>query len=550
MRTSPSIRRWINLFTLALMIATVLLTACGQQSASPTAATKPAAGIAKLTVAIPQDGGPLNIYTSANNFDALVELVYDKLFAPSPYVTAPESGLAESATQIDATTWVVKLREGVMWHDGKPFTAEDVKFTFEYYRDGPPNRHTHHVSEVPRIEQITAEDARTVRFICGYPCPTLGKITLADLPILPKHIWETVKEPRNFTELPIGTGPYRLVEYQADQFYRFQANESYFQGHPIVDELVMPVIKDQSVTFTALKTGQIDVAARELPAELRGEFERLPGVKVVSTAPLSLLELRLNYERPPFDRPEFRRALSLALDRQALVDTVLLGQGRPGTRGYPHPDSPWTKPDLSTPFDRGQAQALLDMLGFADRNGDGVRETTTGQPLQFTLKVAATEPAWIRAAELVSRQLAQVGIKLTLQTLDPAAVAKLFSSRDFDLYVNDITPHGVADPDQFIMSHRSGYLWKKGLPYPEMDALFQEWQKTTTVDARKQVLFKMQELFNRRPTAIVLYYPEERWAFRPDVFNQWAESPGYGIVHKWSFLPPDRRGGTIVREFK
>ncbi|MDP8951149.1 MAG: ABC transporter substrate-binding protein, partial [Actinomycetota bacterium] len=249
-----------------------------------------------------------------------------------------------------------------------------------------------------------------------------------------------------------------------------------------------------------------------------------------------------NYEREPFDNPEFRRAFSLAVDRQALVETVLLGQGRPGTQGYPHPDSPWTNPENEQPFDRDEARRILDEFGFTDGDGDGTRGTPEGELLEFTLKVAGNDPAQLRAAELVAEQLAEIGVALTVQTLDPASMDALFDSRDFDVSLGSITAHGVADPTQFIMSHRSGYLWDAPeLEYPEWDALFEEWRQTTTVEDRTEVLFEMQELFNSQPTSVVLYYPEEHWAFRPDAYDDWAESPGYGVVHKWSFLPEEVR---------
>jgi peptide/nickel transport system substrate-binding protein len=146
----------------------------------------------------------------------------------------------------------------------------------------------------------------------------------------------------------------------------------------------------------------------------------------------------------------------------------------------------------------------------------------------------------VRAAELVAEQFAEVGIAFDVRTLDPASMEALFDSRDFDVTLGTITAHGVADPTQFIMSHRSGYLWDlPELPYPEMEALIDEWMQTTTVEERSEVSFEMQELFNRRPTSIVLYYPETNWAYRPEAYDGWAESPGYGILHKWSFLPEE-----------
>ena len=530
----------------AMLVAAMFVFGCGS-SVDPVG--PPGAGhAARLIVGVAQDSGPLNIYTSDARFDFLVELVYDKLFAPSPYVDSPGPWLAETATAVDAATWEVTLRRGVKWHDGEPFTAADVKFTFEYFRDGPANRYTHHVSEVPRIEGIEALDDYRLRFRCATPCPTLRDVTLADLPILPKHIWQGVTEPRNFSAMPIGTGPYKLVDYSAGQRYRFEANRDYFMGVPLVDELVFPVIPDQSAMFVALRTGEIDASARPLPPELLKQFERAAGIKVVKTQALSIVEVRMNYERAPLNDPSVRLALSLAIDRQALVDTILLGQGRPAIRGYPHPDSPWTNPKNSAAFDRQRAGVMLAEAGLIDRDGDGVRESPNGDKLTFTLKVAATEPAHLRAAELLARQFAAVGVALTVQSQDPTAITKLFSSREFELYLAEIGPHGVADPDQFVVSQGSGYLWRKGLPYPEMDALRKEYVASSSKEARRDALFRMQTLFNERPTSLALYYPDEHWAFRRGAFDRWVESPGYGIVNKWSFLPAEARQGVTVRE--
>ena len=106
--------------------------------------------------------------------------------------------------------------------------------------------------------------------------------------------------------------------------------------------------------------------------------------------------------------------------------------------------------------------------------------------------------------------------------------------------------HAVADSDQIIMSHRSGNLWKTGKPYPEWDALWEEWRKTTDIESRKQVSFKMQERHNKPPTSIPLYYPATTYAFRPTAYDQWQEVRGYGIVQKWSLLPAAARGGATV----
>lgn len=521
-------------FVAALVLASAFVVAgCGGEGENAQEGTR-------LRVAVPQDFGPLNIF--AQHEEPLTELVYDKLLAPSPYVEDPQPGLAESVEQVDPATWEVKVRDGVEWHDGEPFTAEDVKFTFDYFLEAPTGRWTHHISEVPHVEEVEVVDEKTLRLGCAYPCPFLGPVTLADIPILPEHVWEGVEDPATFAELPVGTGPYKLVDYSSEQGYRFEANADYFAGKPLVDDLAMPIIEDPTATFTALRSGELDAAARTVPPELVEEFENSQAIELATTDPLQFDELRLNFEREPFDVPEFRRALSLAVDREALVETILLGQGRPGTNGYPHPDSPWTNPENEQPFDRDEAGRILDELGFTDGDGDGIRETPEGDPLEFTIKVSGASPSQVRASELVAEQFAEVGVRAEVQTLDPASMEALFDSRDFDISLGTITAHGVADPTQFIMSHRSGYLWGlPEVPYPEMEALIEEWMQTETIEERTEVSFEMQELFNSQPTSIVLYYPEEHWAYRPEAYDKWAESPGYGIVHKWSFLPEEAR---------
>jgi peptide/nickel transport system substrate-binding protein len=535
-------------FLSCMLIAAIWVAGCSQNtntavnnSASSTpkeSATASSAGvvqqISELKIAVPTDAGPLNIYSTSVDF--MTELVFDKLYGPSPYVDDPQPWLAESAEQLDDLNWVVKVRSGVKWHDGTPFTAEDVKFTYEYYRDGPQNRHSHHVSDVPKIDTIELLDENTVKFTCAYACPSLKTVTFADLPILAKHIWEGVENPRKYTDLAIGTGPYKLVEYVPDQYYKFEANGDFFMVKPVVDTLYMPIIKDQTAMFNALRAGEIDAAAKSVPPELLSTFNGAANLKVTTTPELTIAELRTNYERFPLNIHEFRNALSLAIDRQTITDIVLLGHARPAFQGYPHPDSPWTNPDLSTPFDAEKSKSIMDSLKLIDRDGDGIRESEDGKKLDIQLAVSSAEPTFIRTAELLKEQFLNVGINLKVDVMDAGTLSGISSERNFDLIIGNIGAHGVADPDQFIMSHRANYLWKLGLEYPEMDALFEKWKDEPTIEGRKLISFDMQELFNQQPTALVLYYPEQNWAYRSDVFDSWIESPGYGIFHKFSLL--------------
>lgn len=525
-------------FVASAVLTCVVLTGCITGSGGGEAGSGPQAADV-LTIALPEDHGPVNIF--ASHEEPLTELIYDKLLAPSPYVDKPQPWLASAVRSVDPATWEVDIRSGVTWHDGEKFTAKDVVFTFGFFKKAPTGRWTHHVSDIPTIESITTTDPDTVRFRCAFACPELGTVTLADLPIIPEHIWAKVRPAavKQITALPVGTGPFKLTSYSPTSGYVLKANPSYFGGKPRVGELRMPVIADPSAQFTALRSGQVDATAGQVPPELIGQFSNSKELKLIKTAPFQFPELKLNYEHAPFDNPSFRRAISRSLDRDQLLQTVFLGKGRPAVKGYPHPDAPFANPSLSTPYAPKEATALLDQLGFRDSNGDGVREGPTG-PLQYQIYTNGGLPIDVRAAELVAENLRAIGIRATVKGVDAGALADLSMTRKFDLAISTISAHGIADPTQFIMSHRSGYLWKAPkIPYPEWDALFSEWKATTTLADRTAVLQDMQELFNRQPTSIPLCYPDEYWAVRPSRYDGWIESPGYGVVHKWSLLPTD-----------
>ncbi|GAA1488209.1 ABC transporter substrate-binding protein [Brachybacterium sacelli] len=493
----------------------------------------------ELTIALDVDTGPLNLFAGAS--DQLVGLVYDKLFAPSPYVEDPQPWLATEARQLDEVTWEVDLRTDVTWQDGEQFTPEDVVFSFQYMHDAPTGRYTHHVNDTPSVDDVVKVDEDTVRFECRDACPSLAQVTLADLPIVAKHVWEGVDpaEAKTVQDLPIGTGPYELTSYSPTEGYVFTANENYFAGEPTVERITMPVITDQSGTFTALQSGEIDATTRTLSPELVEQFASSGSLDTLTTQALSFPEVTMNFRHDPLDVPEFRRALSDAVDKEQMLDVVALGQGRAATQGYPHPDAPFANPDNSTPTDPGAADTALDELGFTDADGDGVREAD-GVPISLTMLVDSGLPQDVRAAELVAEDLAEVGIGVETEGLDAATLEERSLEKDFDLMIGAIGAHGVADPDQFIMSHRSGYLWDSDTDsdWAPWDASYEKWLRQTTHEGRLSVMQELQTVHNAAPTTVPLFYPEEHWAVS-QAYGGWFESPGYGIVHKWSFLPSD-----------
>lgn len=469
----------------------------------------------------------------------LLELVYDKLAGPSPYMADATPWLAEKIEAVgqDGRSWRIRLRDGIRWHDGKPFSADDVAFTLRYYRDGPANRWTHHVSDIPKLEQIEVLDLLTLRIRCSQPCPQFDRVTAADLPILPMHVWTSVTQPHRFRGPVVGTGPYRLAAIMPGRYVRLDANRDYFGGKPLVDSILLSMVRNPVTAFTALRANELDLVATAVPPELKPTLAQRPDLALLPANPLNAVEMRMNFDRKPFSDAAFRQALALAVDPAEVLQRVRLGRGRPGSLGYPHPDSPWTAKGLAQPgSDPVAAARKLNALGFIDRKHDGVRQSADGLPLQFSLKVASSEPLHLRAAQVIARQLMAVGIQVRVEAIDQARHRALFSNRQFDLMIAEIGPHGVADPDQLMQSFRSGYLWRAGRAYPALDNLLNEWLLAKTPADRLAAGHALQRFQNQTPTTLVLYYPDSFWAYRPQSYNRWHALAGQGIFHKWSLV--------------
>jgi peptide/nickel transport system substrate-binding protein len=487
-------------------------------------------------------------FGSAPNTHDLMMLVYDSLFW-SQVSTDPEPWLAERAEpNADSTVWTVTLREGVTWHDGRPFTADDVVFSFEYYSQqrAASGRYAHHVFDVPPLASAEALDPRTVRLTYSQPAPQFRTMPGADLPIIPKHVWEGVTDPRTAAQaLPIGTGPYQLVQIVPDQLYRFEANEAYFQGRPTVDVLEMPIVRDPAAAFAALQTGEVAHVTRNLPPELSEQFSSDPEITIAEGTKFESNQLYLNARKAPLDDPRLRHALSLTIDSQAIVDTILLGHGTPGLPTFLHPDSAYALDGAQVEHDPAAAQALLDGAGYA-RGPDGVRVAPSGAPLEFSVLVNSFEPQDIRAAQLIAQQLEPLGVRLSAEALDPATLRSRRAAPPggiptYDAYISVIESHAHVDPDAlYYFFHSPGPKGFGGAitgwTNPAFDMLAEQ-ATTAGLEDRTRLLGEAQTLIAAENPLIVLWYRDGEYAYRSAEYDGWVSDPGHGIFTKRSFLP-------------
>jgi peptide/nickel transport system substrate-binding protein len=522
------------------------------------AAVVPLAGQEAQVVRVALNGYENNVtpftmtFGSLPNTHDLIMLVHDSLFW-SQVLEEPEPWLAESAEpNEDFTEWTVRLREGVLWHDGEPLTAEDVKFTFDYYQEhtGAAGRYDHHVGDVPKYASSEVVDELTVLLRFEQPAPAFKIMPGADLPILPKHVWGDIAEPKTNSEgLPVGSGPFKLTEMVPDQSYVLEANEDYFMGRPLVDRLELPIVKDPATAFAALSTGEVDAVARNLPPELAQRFGDDPDIAVAEGTKFESNQMYFNARKAPLDDAQLRKAISLAVDTQALVDTVLLGRGRPGLPGFVHPDSVWSLPGRQPEHDPAAAKALLDEAGYAE-GADGVRTGPDGAPLRFSILVNSFEPQDLRAAQLVAQQVADIGVVLEPEALDPATLRERRRAPDggvppYDIYISVLEQHAHVDPDAlYYFFHSPGPKGFGAAITGWGNPRFDELAEQATVagpEERKRLYAEMQQILAAESPAIVLWYLDGAWAYRPAAFDGWVADFGHGIFTKRSFLPGTER---------
>ena len=531
--------------------------------AATLAAVSPAAGqAAPKTLRVAIKGNENNITPFTVGFGAnpatndIQHLVYDALFW-SQVKEEPEPWLAEKAESAEGgKVWTVTLREGVKWQDGRPFTPDDVAFSYDYYKKqgASSGRYAHHVSDIPAYDRAEIIDKKTIKLFFSSPAPQFKIMPGADLPILAKHIFEGVADPgKSTTALPVGTGPFKLVEIVPDQRYILEANPQYFKGKPRIDRLEMVIIKDPGGAFTALRTGDVDMVERNVPGELVDQLKGTAGIGVAEGTRFESIQLAFNNLKKPLNDPKLRKAMSMGMNLDEIVKTVLLGRARAGRDTYLHPDSPWAVKENKHQFDPAGANKMLDDAGYTAKDPDGVRKDPEGKRLEFSILVNSFEPLELRATQLIASQLQGLGVKFTVDPLDPATLrsrrgppANQTTVPPYDAYVGNIESHAHVDPDALYYFFHSppkapgekpkGFGGSiTGYVNPEYDQLVEQ-ATAAAPDDRKRLLGDAQAILARDMPEQVLWYPDGIWAYRQAAYDGWVNDRGQGIFTKRSFL--------------
>jgi len=350
--------------------------------------------------------------------------------------------------------------------------------------------------------------------------------------------------------LAVGTGPYKMVEYTPDKQYRFVANPDYFMGKPAVNELILQIIPDSNAQILALRGGEVDAVAANLLPELVKELATAPGLKVATGVDYTTSAVTMNASKAPFDQTKFRQAVGFAIDVDGLVAQVLAGVGTPGSPGFVHPDSPFYKRGLRHQFDLARANALLDDLGYKEKDADGTRRTADGRKLDFSILANSANPIEVRTAEVLGSMLAKAGIKASVTALTGSAKAARTGGfggqtpdRDFDFNMSGATAPVQDDPDRLrtlleSWSPTSPNLNSGKWSNPQFDTVLASQGSELDQAKRIPLLAQMQDIIATERPNVTLYYRNGGYAYRSAAYPDWVYVKGKGIIDKVSFVAP------------
>ncbi len=440
---------------------------------------------------------PFQVSTAGPGGVVLLSLIYDTLAWKDKNGIIPWLASEWQATG-DGSSYTFRLTPDASWHDGRPLTAEDIKFSFDYYA-----RHPYRWMPTDVVESAEVVGRHDVRVRLKRPYAAFIEEIAGTVPIIPKHIWERVPDPVKYTsaESTTGSGPFKLASHnEAEGSYRLVANQRYWRGRP-------PLAEWRQITVAGearVEIGRRDQADVSLStdASVRDVLAGDSRLKVFETAPLSLVRLVLNTDRTPLDRKEVRQAIAYALDRRRIAETVTRGQAIVGSAGVVPPETQWHNPSLKQ----------------YDYNPERARSLLGGR--SYTIDLLADAQA--REPELMQPMLEAVGITLNVRRVDAPTRTQLLSEGGFQLA---LTSHiGVGgDPDYlrrwYAGEEANAFAAGSIFRNEEYTRLGEEQAANLDSEKRREIVFRMQEILAEELPTIVLYHRRFYWVYDPSVFT-------------------------------
>ena len=479
---------------MAIMLITMLaLAACSGESASaPKESDGSSSGASNetFTFASTSDAVGLSPILTNDSMSAnVIEHVYDTLFSRNPETKEIEPKLAESYENTAENTWVIQLKEGVKFHDGTPFNAEAVKYTFDKLRD--PATAAPRASLLEPVDVITVIDENTVEIKTKYPYGAfLAALSHSNASI----VSPTADQKQDLMKEPVGTGPYKFVSWTPGDQVELEANEEYWDGTPAVKNVVFKVVPEVSTAISMLQAGEVQFIDN-LPTEQIKRLESMENINIEKKDGTGIYYLTFNHAKEMNQDPDFRKAVASAIDRDAFV-SKLNGLGvrsdsvvGPQVFGYDE-----SADEAGTAYDLEAAKALVEKNGYGD------------QPIKL---LTANRENFILMAEIVQAQLTEAGFDVQIESLEWATFLETARAGEYDITFlswSNVTGDGSEMLYPNFHSDNAGASNRAQYSNPEFDKLVEESRTTIDQDERKVILDKANKLMIEDNAAVVMYH--------------------------------------------
>jgi peptide/nickel transport system substrate-binding protein len=464
---------------------------------------------------------------------------YDEKLQPVPW-------LAER-WELSDTAVVFHLRHDVKWHDGQPVTANDVKFTFDLAKD-PSTASLLGSAYMNLVKSATVVDSFTVRF--GFQSPHAQALDGFWWPPLPQHLLRGVAPAQlaqhAFNRKPVGSGPFKFVEWRPTQSVTLEANPQFPQGmggRPKLDRVVFRIVPEATTMVRELINGTSDMIGYTLLPDQGSQVQNQQGAELRHYPSREFTFFAWNNTRPPFNDARVRRAMTLGINRQQIIDALLKGFGQPASGMIP-PWSPLYTEIQPLPHDPNQAKQLLAQAGYTDTNGDGIVEKG-GQPLRVALTINSANRLHADIAQVVQQQLKAVGVDLQIQSQEFQSMLQLYKARQYqavlanwslDTFKVDPTPlFSCAESRIANSANRTGYC------NPQADELMNRGLATTDAAQAKQLWAQYSQILQQDQPLTFLYWSEDLAGLGPRPQNVQTDVRSKIVnIREW-YIPANRQ---------
>ncbi len=458
-----------------------------------------------------------------------MRLIYDSLLEKGEKGLIP--WLAKEWTiSPDGREYTFVLNSGVKWHDGELLTAEDVKFSFEYFTKHPPVSNSLLIDGKPFIDKIEVIDECQVKITVNEPNATLLD-RLGIVRIIPEHIWKDIEDPKKAIDLVklVGCGPYTLTDYNQEQgTYRFQAFEDYWGPKVRVDVIEFIPVSDQVLAFEKAEIDLLDV-----PADLMDRYKNNEEYKILKSPAFWGYRLLFNMEKKPeLSDVNTRKAIAHAIDVDELIEKVARGAAVPASPGYLPIDHIWHNPDVTKyEFDIEKAKELLN-----------------NKSLSLTLLISDDQKE-ARIAELLKINFAKAGINLEVRTVDMKTRDSQVKEQNYELA---LIGHGGWGQDADCLREVYGVTVARdaspvsnvipGYSNPQINELCQKQLSELDEQKRKSMILDLQKLISDEIPLLPLYNTVEYMVYKPEKYDGWVHVfDHHAVTHnKLSYLEREK----------